>query len=56
MNSFEISKFVVISVHTDAEEQASISPVNNFVVPELVSRLAFTFGPNPKKHTSTKLD
>jgi hypothetical protein len=43
MNSFEIGKFVVISVHTNAEKQASISPVDNFVVPELVPRLAFMF-------------
>jgi len=42
MDSFEISKFVVVSVYTDAEKQAGISPVDNFVVPELVSRLAFT--------------
>jgi hypothetical protein len=41
MNSFEIGKFIVISVHTNAEEQAGISPVDDFVVPELVPRLAF---------------
>lgn len=40
MDSFEIGKFVVVSVYTDAEEQASVSPVDNFIVPELVSRLA----------------
>ena len=41
MDSFEIGKFVIIGVYTDAEEQAGISPVDNFVVPELVFRLAF---------------
>jgi len=39
MNSFKIGKFVVIGVHTNAEEEAGISPVDNLVVPELVSRL-----------------
>ena len=42
MNSFEISKFIVIGVYTEAEEQAGVSPIDNFVVPELVYRLAFT--------------
>jgi len=44
MNGFEVGKFIVISVHTNAEEQASISPVDNFVVPELALRLAFMPG------------
>lgn len=35
MNGFEIGKFVVIGVYTNTEEQASVSPVDNFVVPEL---------------------
>jgi len=42
MNSFEISKLVIISVYADTEKQAGISPIDNFVVPELVSRLVFT--------------
>lgn len=41
MDSFEISKLVVIIVYTNAEEEASISPIDDFVVPELTSRLAF---------------
>ena len=40
MNSFEISKLVVVSVYADTEEQAGISPVDNFVVPELASKSA----------------
>ena len=39
MDGFEIGKFVVISVHADAEEQAGVSPVDDFIVPELVSGL-----------------
>jgi hypothetical protein len=40
MNGFEVGKFVVISVNADAEEQAGVSPVDNFVVSKLVSRLS----------------
>ena len=39
MNSLEIGELVIICVHADTEKQARVSPVNNFVVPELVSRL-----------------
>ena len=35
MNGFEIGKFVIIGINTDAEEEAGVSPVDNFVVPEL---------------------
>lgn len=40
MNSFEISKFIVIGIHADTEEQAGVSPVDDLVVPELASRSA----------------
>lgn len=36
VNSFEICEFVIIGINTDAEEKAGISPIDNFVVPELV--------------------
>lgn len=44
MDSFEISELVVIIVYTDAEEEASISPIDDFVVPELGSRSVFISG------------
>jgi hypothetical protein len=40
MNGFKIGKFVIVGVDADAEKQASISSVHNFVVPELVCWLA----------------
>jgi len=36
MNSLEIGKLVIICVHADTEKQAGVSPVYNFIVPELV--------------------
>jgi hypothetical protein len=35
MNGFEIGKFVIIGVNADAEEETGVSPVDDFVVPEL---------------------
>ena len=40
MNSLKIGKFVIVSVYADTEKQAGVSPVDNFVVPKLVSRSA----------------
>jgi hypothetical protein len=35
MYSFQICEFIVVGIHADTEEQASISPVDNLVVAEL---------------------
>ena len=40
MNSLKIGKFVIVGVYADTEKQAGVSPVDNFVVSELVSRSA----------------
>jgi hypothetical protein len=40
MNGFKIGEFIIVGVDADAEKQASVSPVHNFVVPELVCWLA----------------
>ena len=38
MNSFQVGKFVIIGINTNAEEEARVSSVDNFVVTELVYR------------------
>ena len=46
VNSLEIRKFVIIGIDADAEKQACISPVDNFVIPELVYWSALKSGCN----------
>ena len=43
MDSLKIGKLVIVGVYADTKEQAGVSPVDNFVVPELVSRSAFVY-------------
>ena len=40
MNGFKIRKFIIVGVDADAEKQASISPVHDFIVSELICRSA----------------
>lgn len=37
MNGFKVCQFVVICIHTKTEEQACISSIYDFVVPELLA-------------------
>ena len=36
VNCFQVRQFIVVRVHTHAEEQAGVTPVDNLVVAELV--------------------
>ena len=42
MDGLQVCELVVVRVHADAEEETSVSPVNDLVVPELKHHALFT--------------
>jgi len=35
MDGFQVRQFIIIGIHTEAEEQSSITAIDDFVVPKL---------------------
>jgi hypothetical protein len=46
MYGFQISEFIIVGVNTHAEEESSVSSIDNFVIPELRSFSAEGLGSN----------